>query len=432
MRRSIAVVGSGPSGCYIAQFLRKQLPEADITVFDRLPVPYGLLRYGVAPDHQGTKAIIEQFDRLFSRGGVRFAGNVEVGVDVSLSDLREAFDVVVLATGIASDRRLGIPGETNPRVYGSGRFTRLINSHPDEDRNGLELGRRTTIVGNGNVAVDVLRTLIKSERDFRNSDIDDAFRNDIARHLTAISIFGRSPAHRAKFDKTLIRELGKVSGVQFVMHGLDDAADAAEPAAQAKVDELRLLEQFQPGVPIRIQAHFYFGWIPEGVNGKNDVRSMTFRAADGAPERLTVETDSVITAIGYTEGELDTFARTDLVSHASDPDSGVLDSGLYCTGWFGKGASGTIPEHRAESRMVASAIAEHLRTIPVAAAKGGYEELPQHVAAMSVDFDGWKAVDAVELATAAEGRYRRKIRERTELLAIARGDLARLRDEKAS
>lgn len=431
MRRSIAVVGSGPSGCYIAQFLHKRLPDADITVFDRLPVPYGLLRYGVAPDHQGTKAIIEQFDRLFSGGGVRFAGNVDIGVDVTLAVLRKAFDVVVLATGIASDRQLGIPGEGSPQIYGSGRLTRLINSHPDEDRKGLELGRRTLIVGNGNVAVDVLRTLIKSETDFLNSDVDDAFRNDLAKNLTDISILGRSPAHAAKFDKTLIRELGRVPGVRFAMHGLEDAAEEAEPLAQTKVDELRLLEQLQHDVPTRITVHFYFGWVPESINGRNRVRSMTFSGAYDTAERLTIETDSVITAVGYTEGAQDSFARTDLVGQSTDPHRGMLDSGLYCTGWFGKGASGTIPEHRAESRLVAAAIADDLGSLPERA-EGGFTKLPQHVIAKSVDFDGWKAIDVVEVSTAALERYRRKIRERTELLAIARGDLARLSEEKAS
>src|SRR5690554_2427313 len=96
LRRSIAVVGSGPAGCYLAQFLQRQIPAAEITIFERLPVPYGLLRYGVAPDHQGTKGVIEQFDRMFTRGGVSFAGNVEVGADVSLQSLRDAFEVVVL------------------------------------------------------------------------------------------------------------------------------------------------------------------------------------------------------------------------------------------------------------------------------------------------------------------------------------------------
>ena len=158
---TVVVVGSGPSGCYTAQFLRKQWPAADITVLDRLPVPFGLVRYGVAPDHQGTKAVDRQFDRLFTRDGVRFVGNVEVGGPVTVDQLRAAFDVVVLATGVSGDRPLGVPGAELAGVHGAGRLTRLLNDHPDEQHPVAPLGPRVVVVGNGNVALDVVRLLAK-------------------------------------------------------------------------------------------------------------------------------------------------------------------------------------------------------------------------------------------------------------------------------
>jgi ferredoxin--NADP+ reductase len=432
LRRTIAIIGSGPSGCYLAQFLQRQVSDAEITVFERLPVPYGLLRYGVAPDHQGTKAVIEQFDRLFTRGGARFVGNVEVGADIGLQEIRDAFEVVVLATGIASDRSLGIPGEARHGVYGAGTITRLINSHPDEATTKVDLGRRAVIVGNGNVAVDLLRLLIKSEADFLNSDLDDALLESIARPLTEIHIVGRSGAHAAKFDSSLLHELAKIGGVRFSMHGLKDAETETDALGEAKIGDLRMLEQLYDGGPVRVDVHFYFGWVSESIGGETAVDSITFHAAHNDRERLTIEADSVITAVGFSGGGRDRFVRADFVGTETNAQRGLLDAGLYCTGWFGKGASGTIPEHRAESRSVASAIVDDLSALPADVRKKGFAALPSHVLEKSVDFSGWKAVDAVELATAADGRYRRKIRERAEMLAIARDPLSRSIEERVS
>lgn len=421
MSHTIAIVGSGPAGSYLAQALARQAADLEITVFERLPVPYGLIRYGVAADHQGTKAVIEQFDRLFSLGRVRFAGNVEVGVDVSLQELQDAFDVVVLATGVASDRVLDIPGESESRVYGSGTITRLMNGHPDEIREGLELGRRTVIVGNGNVAMDLLRTLSKSESDFLNSDVDDALRNDLVKSLEEISVVGRSAAHLAKFDKSLVKELGRIGGLTFEMHGLGDALGDLAVIQQEKVDELRSLASLRSSGPPRMRVKFYFGWVPEVIIGEGGVTAMKFRAEGGRDERLVIPADSVITAVGFTHGDRDTFTRESLGTSDSDFNMGILAPGLYCTGWFGRGASGTIPEHRAASKYLASVIVEDLGTAPPGSTKTGFGALPYHLAKKSIGFEGWKAIDAVERAAAPDGRYRRKIVTRERLLSIASG-----------
>lgn len=129
MGPAIAIVGAGPSGCFVAQALLKLRPDARVVILDALPVPYGLVRYGVAPDHQGTKAITRQFDRLFERQGVIFAGNVRLGRDVTLDALRAGFDAVVLATGLHDDRRLGVPGEDLAGVHGSGAVTQIGRAH---------------------------------------------------------------------------------------------------------------------------------------------------------------------------------------------------------------------------------------------------------------------------------------------------------------
>src|SRR5689334_10828539 len=147
MPLQVAVVGSGPAGCYLVERLIRDAPQSRIDVLDRLPTPYGLVRAGVAPDHQGTKAIQRVFERALARDGVRFWGNVEVGRDVTLDELRQLYDAVVLATGAPEDRRLGIPGEDLPGVCGSGAFVRWVNGHPDaEDLAPLVARTRRAVV----------------------------------------------------------------------------------------------------------------------------------------------------------------------------------------------------------------------------------------------------------------------------------------------
>ena len=419
MSRTIAVVGSGPSGCYLVQSLRKKAPEADLVVFDRLPVPYGLIRYGVAADHQGTKALTEQFDRLFTREGVRFVGNVDVGGEVTLEALQEAFDVVVLATGVDTDRHLGIVGEDNSCLYRAGRVTRLFNGYPDESREGFELGARVVIVGNGNVALDIVRLLCKTEHDFAGSDIDDSFRNDVVGSIREINVVGRRGVTDVRFDKALVKELGRIGDVSFRLYGADEVPHGLDPIQQSKVDDLRQLRSIESSSS-RVRVNFHFGWAAESITETSEGVSMTFRASRGPVEHLTIATDSVITAVGFVVGYRDRWNRDSLLSPDADVAHGKLASGLYCTGWFGKGAQGTIPEHRIESKALASMIVNEIETLPTRSEKTGLAALPQDMLDNFVDFAGWNSIDAVERASARYDRFRRKLITTEELLSAAR------------
>lgn len=419
MSHSIAIVGSGPAGCYLAQSLRKQFPEAGLSIFDRLPVPYGLVRYGVAPDHQGTKAVTEQFDRLFVREGVKFLGNVNVGVDCTLEELQRSFDVVVLALGVESDRRLDVPGEEHPNVYSAGRITRLFNGHPDELRDGRDLGGRTLIIGNGNVSIDIVRLLSKASEDLSGSDIDDDFHRTFVGGLHEINVVGRGTVHDARFDRAMVKELGRIGGVAFRVHDVKEASQDLDTVSQGKVDELLLLESIDSSESPRVIVNFHFGWVPESITESAGHLQVRFNPRYGEGSPLTLSTDTVITAVGFAPGGRDHFVREELVVHGAGIVGGELGPGLYCTGWFGQGAQGTIPEQRTAAKALAGAIAAELSRA-AKSTKPGLAGLPTSLIERAVSFDDWKLIDEVERTTAPEGRFRRKLITREELLSVAK------------
>jgi ferredoxin--NADP+ reductase len=353
---TIAVVGSGPAGCYTAQFLRKQWRDAEITMFERLEQPYGLIRYGVAPDHLGTKAVARQFDRLFERGGVRFVGGTEIGF-AELTRLRAAFDVVVLATGLPADRVLD--GFTLPQVYGSGRLTRLLNAHPEEDAAGLALGEHVVIVGHGNVAIDLLRLFLMPPERLRELGIDeDAITALTAGPVRKIDVVGRSAPNEAKFDAAMIDELAHVADVRFEAPAATDAVNAL--VAASPVDAARTVR-------------FHFGWTPERVLGHERVEGIVFRDVDGAA--LSLPADAICTAIGFTEAAGAALRRSDHESVVTELTTGLLDDGLYCVGWLRRGPRGSIPENRADARLVADAIAAAVDSGTLPTGKPGYTSL---------------------------------------------------------
>jgi ferredoxin--NADP+ reductase len=362
----------------VAHFLRKRWPTAEIVIFDRLDLPYGLVRYGVAPDHAGTKAVASQFDRLFERDGVRYVGGTEIGRDLTVDHLRRAFDVIVLATGLSADRALGIPGATGNSpvigatpegalagaalagVYGSGRLTRLINGHPDESADGVVFGSRVAIVGQGNVAIDLLRLLLMSPQDLRGHGVaDEVVKVIAAGPVRHIDIVGRSSLSRAKFGPAMIRELAKIPNVRFLADRRELHDADTEPRDPVKRDVLfGLLAAATPSDDIdgtfAIPAHdrtvrFHFGWVPERIEGNGSVESLIFRSADphvadGAEPSLRLDVDSVLTAIGFLEAPDAPLRRETHESPDSNLEIGQLAAGLYCVGWLRRGPQGMVAD----------------------------------------------------------------------------------------
>jgi ferredoxin--NADP+ reductase len=364
-RPRVAIVGAGPSGCYTAQFLLKRWPDADVTIYDRADTPYGLIRYGVAPDHLGTKAIAKQFARLFDGGKVTFAGGVEIGRDVPLAALRADNDAVVLATGLWADRTLDGFHDADGRpafagVHGSGALTRMINGHPDARPGDVLLGRRIVIVGTGNVAVDLVRLILTPAESLRSLDVPEAAIAALqSGPVETIDVVGRSAATGAKFDAAMIKELGGLPDVRFELaeSGVPDAADPT-PAAEA----VRAGVAGSPDTASRL-VRFHFGWTPERLTGDQQVRTAVFRAADGSDRELELDADSVCTAVGFTEAAEDAVLRSAFESDDSDLDRGLLAPGLYCVGWLRRGPVGTIPANRADARLVADTVIADLEAL---------------------------------------------------------------------
>ena len=419
----VAIVGAGPSGCYTAQALRKLFPQAELNVIDRLPVPYGLVRHGVAPDHQGTKAVSRQFARLFEKDGVHFIGNVQVGVDVSLDELRSAFDAVVLATGLHQDAELDLPGAQLPGVHGAGRITRLLNAHPDEQRPAPSLGRAVALIGQGNVAMDVVRLLSKRPHELDGTDVDDEAHQRLTEQVRVLHVIGRSMPAAAKFDPVMLREIADLEDVEHVVHGLDEHSLAQAPDARS---QLVLELSRRPRGVARLRVEWWFGYSPTRIGdagspsrvARFDLQRLAgvgVGAVSGADAPTSLPVDSVITAIGFGP---DTGQRLVAVDEAAR-SSGRIEPGLYAAGWARRGPRGTIPSQRADSRELAQVIASDF-TAPTR--KPGRRALSTSLA-RATTYDGWLLIEAHEARNAAPGRLRRKLVDAEELRRVAEAAL---------
>lgn len=403
----IAIVGSGPAGCFTAQAARRAFPEAPIEVFDDLPTPYGLVRYGVAGDHAGTKAVSRQFDRLFLDDGVAFRGNVKLGRDVMLDELRQHYDAVVLATGMHTDARLSIPGAELAR--GAGSVTRHLNTHPDEAE-PEPLGSVVAVIGHGNVALDIARLVARDSAGLEGSDIDDAAHRRFAGAVRVVHLIGRSAPVAAKFDPVMVRELASAPGVEHVVHG---AGDLADDGRDARVDAIRALRESgemsqSDHAPARVRIEWWFGATPQRIDlGDGSALALSL-SHEGQASQLDV--NDVITAVGFA-------ANADSPVAPGSHETGRVAAGLYTAGWLRRGPRGTIPDQRADARGLLQLIAEDVRAGLVSSHGIGLSPLPGETS-----FAGWQRIDVRERLDAAPGRSRLKLPHRGDMLDTA-GDL---------
>ena len=384
MTHRVAIVGAGPSGFYAADGLLRDRPDLRIDLIDRLPTPFGLVRAGVAPDHQGTKAVVRQFERLLVQPDVRFAGNVEIGRDLSWDELRAGYDAVIVAIGRTIDRKLGVPGEDQPFVWGSWRFVAWLNGHPDF-RLGPDLAqvKRVAVIGNGNVALDVARVLAKSADEMTKSDIvPEAGVAIAAAPLTDITVIGRRGPEQASFTNNELAEMGRLARAVAVADpaALDVRPPATDPTPERlrKTKNLEILRAFAKNKPGSkpVTLHLVFN------------RPITAIRPG--------EFDLVITCIGY------------------DGVDFPKGEGVFAVGWAKRGPTGTIPTNRADSHAVAQQVVAWLKEHDP---KSGPDPMP-----LAVDVAGWHRIDKAEVALGARaGRPRVKLTDWKALLDTAEG-----------
>ncbi len=431
--RHFAVIGSGPAGFYTAEALSRTYgDQVRIDILDRLPVPYGLIRFGVAPDHQSIKAVAKRYEKVALEPGVRFLGNVHLGADVSIEELLHYYDAVVLATGAPNDRRLGIPGDGLPGVIGSAAFVGWYNGHPDfaDLAPPLDVGH-AAVIGNGNVALDVARILSKTPAELSGSDIvAHAFDALADSSVRTISVLGRRGPHQIAMTPKELGELGQLEAASPVVEPADlppPEADAAlEPGQRKSVGHLRSFAATPPdgAKPKRIVFDFYAKPLAIEGDGRAErvIVERTELAADGSAhgtgETYTVEAGLVVSCIGYASPPIPGVPYDDRLGRYPN-EGGRVAERLYAVGWARRGPTGTIGTNRPDGYEVAEQIASLFPPGGEGSGRVGQDGLDRLLASRGCDpvlFADWQKIEAAEIAAARAGAPREKLVRVEELL----------------
>ena len=437
-RYRVAIIGGGPSGFYAAEALLRSERSIDVDVFERLPVPYGLVRFGVAPDHPKLKQVTRVFDRIAEMPGFRFFGAVDIGKDVSMTALRSCYHAVVLATGAPVSRLMDVPGEGIPGSHRAGDFVAWYNGHPDfRDRQFDFNTERAVIIGNGNVALDVARILAKTVDELRHTDIAahafDALAESRIRHVYLV---GRRGPEQTRFAVKELQEFAELADCDPVvdLSHYPELSSGPGPDSEAGA-ALALLQEFSMRpIAKRRRCVFLFGLAPLGIEGDGRVQRMLFgplqeRPRAAARTSLTLDCGLVFSSIGRRAAPISGIPYDETRGiHANIggrlATSGSVLPGLYVCGWGKRGPQGTIGTNRACSVETVTNVLTDLPQL---------DEPPRHpdrlFAATSirryVDYPGWGRIDAEEVARGgAKGKPREKLVTVEELFAAADGGVA--------
>jgi NADPH-dependent glutamate synthase beta subunit-like oxidoreductase len=422
--RHIAIIGSGPAGYYTAEAAQKKFgDDVRVDIIDRLPVPFGLIRFGVAPDHQSIKAVAGRYEKVALSDNVRFVGNVTVGKDISIDELQDMYDAVILATGAPDDRPLDIAGADLSGVFGSAAFVGWYNGHPDyADLDPPLDGRHVVIVGNGNVALDVARILSKTRAEFGGSDIV-SHALDVLEHSAVedITILGRRGPHQIAMTP---KELGELAHLHRATPRVDKddlpeiGEDALlEPGIRKSVTHLRefaaIPEAFHAAKAISINFDFFAAPVAIEGDGKVErIRVEKTRLDDqyrsiSTGESYTIDCSMIISCIGYQTPSIDGVPYEHGRGRFANVDGRILP-GLYCVGWARRGPSGTIGTNRPDGYNIIDTVAQDMSC---GAGKNGRAGLDALLALRKVDvvtFSDWKKIEEAEIARARDGAPREK------------------------
>jgi adrenodoxin-NADP+ reductase len=432
--RQIAIVGSGPAGYYTAEAALKLWgDDVRVDVYDSLPVPFGLIRSGVAPDHQSIKAVSRRYEATALTGSVRFLGNVMIGRDVTIAELQDLYDAVILATGAPQDRKLGLPGEDLTNVFGSASFVGWYNGHPGFAGLDPHLAHHTAVViGNGNVALDVARILAKSQDEFAGSDIVAHALNALAEaKIERIVILGRRGPHQIAMTPKELGELGHLSRACPIVDPADlpdPEEDAAlDPGQRKSVGHLRAFAARPPedcaAKAVRVEFDFFAS--PVAITGRERVDAVTVERTaliDGRAvptgETYEIPAGLVVACIGYQTSPIPGVPFDEKAGRFAN-DEGRIHAGLYCVGWARRGPSGTIGTNRPDGFAIIEKVAEDIGIGAGKRGGDGFDALAVERNLKVVRYRDWKKIEEAEIANARAGSPREKFVLVEEMIAAA-------------
>jgi len=416
----VAIVGAGPAGYFAAQALQNlQTDELQFTIdmIERLPTPWGLVRSGVAPDHPKIKTVAKVFEKIATAGNFRLFGGVELGTDISIEQLKEMYDAVVIATGSAIGKKLGIPGEDLPGSISAAQFVPWYNAHPDFADFNVDLnGSTAVVIGAGNVAMDVARMLALEPSELDPTDTADHAIDALkASAIREVVISARRGPEHAAFTSPELRELPKLEHTNVLMAksdieaAIDRAGSEIEKDTKSNLDAMLLISEKEATNHDRTMK-FQFLATPIEIKGPGKVEEVVFQKT-GSDEKFSIKCGLVITAIGYEAASIPgvPYERGKVVNN-----DGRVSENLYVVGWAKRGPSGVIGTNKSDAADVMKLLVEDLKDTKD---NGDISEiLPANKV---VSQENWEAINAAEIAAGEPlGKPRRKAVTREELLSL--------------
>ncbi|MBH70936.1 MAG: pyridine nucleotide-disulfide oxidoreductase [Pelagibacteraceae bacterium] len=426
---SVVIIGSGPSGFYTAESITKKL-NSNIDIIDRLPTPFGLIRGGVAPDHQTTKRISLAYSKTAKKEQINFFGNIEIGKDISIDELREIYDVVVLAIGSEIDNKLEIKGNNLKGVYGSAEIVGWYNGHPDYVDLEPNLNTENVVViGNGNVAIDIVRVLSKTPEEMLDSDIPEYALNSIDKSpIKNLYIVGRRGPIEAKFTNVELREMGNLKNCLPVVNiDLPDNLVGNYSERDQRLIE-KNLETLRSFVSLKKEnkekkINFNFFQKPIEIIGNDKVEIIKFEKTnleDGklkdTGEITEIKCGLVVTAIGYKPKNIPGLKISEGVVENNE---GRIDKGFYASGWIRRGPTGVIGTNKADGELIANLISKEFKNQN----KNGRNALIEIIKNKNLEvtsFEDWEKIDSYEKENAKDPTPRKKILTIKEMLNLCK------------
>ncbi|WP_127818162.1 FAD-dependent oxidoreductase [Microbacterium sp. CPCC 204701] len=452
----LAIVGAGPAGIYAADILLKAERKFDVSIdlFEQLPAPYGLVRYGVAPDHPRIKGIITALREVLDRGDIRLFGNVRFGEDITLEDLKRHYHAVIFATGAVRDSGLDIPGIDAIGSYGAADFVSWFDGHPDVPREWPLDAASVAVIGNGNVALDISRMLAKHADDLLPTEIpDNVYEGLIASKVTDVHVFGRRGPANVKFTPLELRELGELRDVDMVVYDEDFDYDEASRAAIASNKQVmvidRVLQSWRKRDSVnnaggtasrRLHLHFYAKPIEVKTDAEGRVSAFVYERTRpdeeggviGTGEIREVPIQALYRAVGYFGSPLPGVPfdkRHGVIPNREgqvlSTDSNQRVNGVYATGWIKRGPVGLIGHTKSDAMETIRHLINDQGTW-WQPADPSEQAIPELLASRGVawtDLEGWHRLDEHEMALGApHERVRIKVVPRGEMVSISRGE----------